>query len=1435
MKTIFTGSKTIFTFSLILFSVLFLIGCTPKDNSSILPGIELVGDSVMEVEQYSDFVDPGATILGNFDLNVVVDSNVDTNTLGDYTITYTITYQDIDYVVTRTVRVVPEVTNPTPSLSINGDAITYVEQYSDFVDPGAELIGDLQLDITVESNVDTSTLGQYTITYSITYEDTVYSLSRDVIVVEPFPGIELNGESQMIIEQYSEFIDPGAYVNGDTSYLINTDSSVDPSTLGDYTITYSVDYYGTTYSTERSVSVVLSVPHIELNGDAYMTVEQYTGWIDPWVTITGDDQLQASVNNKVNTDVLGVYTLVYSIEYGGVTYNVSRDIEVVEPEVDSFDIQFTSGDITQNSISVSVVLTDDTGILNNTTVNIFKDYTLIESVPFTPGTNNITFSNLEQGTTYKIMLMGDYFADGTTMVLSGYEYEITTVAIEDLFDIQFTSGDITENSIPVTVVLTDDSGILNNTTVNIFKDYTLIESVPFTPGTNNITFSNLEQGTTYKIMLMGDYFADGTTMVLSGYEYELTTLSLGEISVDFGEYYEIGIDYMDFQILAVDENLVTTSFTASLYKGDELVQSYPLDIDYNWLRFEGLESEITYTLKIVYTYTPHSSSEDVSVTLYTSDYTTLKDVSPSLLSNVCTERYYNLDCQADIDSTGFENTYFWAELYQDGLRVSSTTLSNDFSYHFEYLDEDTNYTIKIYSEYTYSSTTDHYLNVLLGTYSVSTLTPGGAAPTIENASISNTDTTITFNFDLVDSENSFDSGYLRLYKGYYLVSSEKIMEGNNEFTFNGLDQDTTYTLKVDVDYEGNGSYPTLYEEDVYILPVITVDEFVEDHMIFQNEPMRMRLALGNNSDVHIVGVTINGEQKDLLFPSDNETVYFNIGTFDVTGTYVAELQNVIIEVNGTNYTVPVEAWRDVVIHAPGSIAPDDANVRVIDIIPEDYYVTVDRSHPDEVTYLPVSIYLDNEYNLDVTAVSIGGVTYYDQDLTVISPTELLVNVPFSYNGGSNNNLSLSAISFYRNGDLITGEDDNHTTVSIYKIFDSDNNSSTSEVIHVSTPSEFLDIFGDPAHPSVTYILDNDIDMSGIDYTPIGTYAESFTGSLNGDGYTVSNLTINQIFTAEDDTQYVGLFGYSHAFISNLNLDNITINVTATPDNYLYLGILSGYQAGNVYNVHVTNSTININELIKGDIGGLVGFSSGDIINSSTDTTITITNTTDASTSYRLYVGGLVGEKMYDDIRNSHTSGDITITQTTSHTVFTGGLAGYMYNNASSEPNYIKNSYSTSNISVETNYYGRTGGLVGDTYMYSNSTVVINSYASGDVFATGGKTGGLAGETYVRYISSFATGTISCSGGTVSRLFGIGNDYNLENIYAYDGQAVYRNTDLINGNDFYFNNIGLASSEQFNDVHYYTDFLDWNEHFFNFNTLDIEQNILPTATDLSNSN
>ena len=210
---------------------------------------------------------------------------------------------------------------------------------------------------------------------------------------------------------------------------------------------------------------------------------------------------------------------------------------------------------------------------------------------------------------------------------------------------------------------------------------------------------------------------------------------------------------------------------------------------------------------------------------------------------------------------------------------------------------------------------------------------------------------------------------------------------------------------------------------------------------------------------------------------------------------------------------------------------------------------------------------------------------------------------------------------------------------------------------------------------INITLDKNIDLTGKDWTPIGTdYDNSYKGTFDGGGHTITGLT----FTTNDE--YAGLFGW-------LN------------------------RAGTVKNVVMEGVQITSNRIYGGSIGGVVGYSWGTIENCSVS----------GSVSGTVYVGGVVGAQIDGSITGCSSSA------TVKGTVDVGGVAGQTNSSAT-----LTACYATGNVTIEIapkkNIAG--GGLVG---MNAGSSLLA-CYATGNVTSTGSSTGymhigGFLGNNY----------------------------------------------------------------------------------------------------------
>ena len=197
---------------------------------------------------------------------------------------------------------------------------------------------------------------------------------------------------------------------------------------------------------------------------------------------------------------------------------------------------------------------------------------------------------------------------------------------------------------------------------------------------------------------------------------------------------------------------------------------------------------------------------------------------------------------------------------------------------------------------------------------------------------------------------------------------------------------------------------------------------------------------------------------------------------------------------------------------------------------------------------------------------------------------------------------------------------------------------------------------------INITLDTNIDLTGKDWTPIGTsFRNKYTGTFDGGGHTIKGLTV----TTND--QFVGLFGSI------------------------------GY-AGTVKNVMMEDVQITSNRSLD-FAGGVAGYSDGTIENCSVS----------GSVSGTVYVGGVVGAQWGGSITGCSSSA------TVKGTVDVGGVAGQTNSSAT-----LTACYATGNVTIEINPRKNIAG--GSLVGFNAGSSVLACYATGNVASTGSSTG-----------------------------------------------------------------------------------------------------------------
>ena len=217
----------------------------------------------------------------------------------------------------------------------------------------------------------------------------------------------------------------------------------------------------------------------------------------------------------------------------------------------------------------------------------------------------------------------------------------------------------------------------------------------------------------------------------------------------------------------------------------------------------------------------------------------------------------------------------------------------------------------------------------------------------------------------------------------------------------------------------------------------------------------------------------------------------------------------------------------------------------------------------------------------------------------------------------------------------------------------------------------------------TVSLVGDIDLSATtrnavasNWTPIGTSEKPFTGTFDGKGYSIKNLTLVET-EAKEGKAYIGFFGYAKdATIKNVTFENVYINIpcldidhsqghigavagslegTSTIENVTVKGDITVYATqsangasrvaviagGNSYgNVTMKNVHVVANEgsslIANNNVGALAGQLQGKMVFENCSSNINVI-------ANKFFAGGLVGIAAGDSyIKNCHTTGDVAV-------------------------------------------------------------------------------------------------------------------------------------------------------------------------------------------------
>ena len=236
--------------------------------------------------------------------------------------------------------------------------------------------------------------------------------------------------------------------------------------------------------------------------------------------------------------------------------------------------------------------------------------------------------------------------------------------------------------------------------------------------------------------------------------------------------------------------------------------------------------------------------------------------------------------------------------------------------------------------------------------------------------------------------------------------------------------------------------------------------------------------------------------------------------------------------------------------------------------------------------------------------------------------------------------------------------------------------------------------------SINCTLTKDIDLTGIDWTPIGNYDNSYTGIFDGGGHTITGLTV----TGSD--RYAGLFGCigSGGKVKDVMLEEVKIE---SNNDMSAVGGVAGRSYGTLENCSVSGSVSG-----SGIAGGVVGYQSGGFL-------------TGCSSSATVNAGGVAGgvAGLTDSgatLTACYATGDVTLESINSGGNFVGGVVG------SNTSCTLKACYAWGSVTGSGSGTIYVGGVTGTN---DEGTLTACYHANGTVSGPAGTTGGVAGRNY----------------------------------------------------------------------------------------------------------
>ena len=463
--------------------------------------------------------------------------------------------------------------------------------------------------------------------------------------------------------------------------------------------------------------------------------------------------------------------------------------------------------------------------------------------------------------------------------------------------------------------------------------------------------------------------------------------------------------------------------------------------------------------------------------------------------------------------------------------------------------------------------------------------------------------------------------------------------------------------------------------------------------------------------VDFANKTMTVDYDGAVSNAENRDAFFKYHTFTVTGaqTETIELKRPFAQLNiGT---------ADYAASTSAGYTPTQSAVTVKNVYSTLNLATGVVENEVEANFGLADIKKDETF-------PVAGNEYLAMNYLLVASTKSLVEVEFTYTDGSNaKTRTVGSVPVQRNyrtnlyGKLLTSNVDINVAIEpdydgefdnegYFVVTDANGNVTTAVVESASGLATIADAIAEGTISNdVDIVLEGDIDLADLavvtrsaeesNWTPIGTSEKPFTGTFDGKGYTLKNLTLVEN-EAKEGKAYIGFFGYAKdVTIKNVTFENVYINIPCLDIDHSqgHIGAVAGSLEG--------TSTIE-NVTVKGDVqvyttqdangaSRVAVIAGGNAFGDVTMKNVHVVANEGSSLIANNNVGALAGQlqgKMYFE----NCSSNINVT---ANKFFAGGLVGIAAGDS-----YIKNCHTTGDVAVVAGREGRhndeyrVGGIAG---------------------------------------------------------------------------------------------------------------------------------------------